>query len=140
VGVPVAEGTEGMRIAPGSVVLAPGGRHMEVAADALGCRVRLGDGPPENSCRPAADVLFRSAARLWGPGTLGVVLTGMGRDGLAGSRAVVEAGGGVLAQDEFSSVVWGMPGEVVRAGLADAVLPLGQVGVEIALRLRRRGG
>jgi two-component system chemotaxis response regulator CheB len=102
--------------------------------------VRLGDGPPENSCRPAADVLFRSAARLWGPGTLGVVLTGMGRDGLAGSRAVVEAGGAVLAQDEFSSVVWGMPGEVVRAGLADAVLPLGQVGVEIALRLRRRGG
>jgi two-component system chemotaxis response regulator CheB len=140
VGVPVAEGTEGMRIAPGSVVLAPGGRHMEVAADPLGCRVRLGDGPPENSCRPAADVLFRSAARLWGPGTLGVVLTGMGRDGLAGSRAVVEAGGAVLAQDEFTSVVWGMPGEVVRAGLADAVLPLGQVGVEIALRLRRRGG
>ena len=96
---------------------------------------RLTDDPPENSCRPAADVLFRSAARLWGAGTLGVVLTGMGRDGLAGSRAVVEAGGSVIAQDEFSSVVWGMPGEVVRAGLADAVLPLAQIGVEIALRL-----
>ena len=139
-GVPVVEGTQGMRIEAGSVVLAPGGRHLEVAADALGHRVRLTDSAPEHSCRPAADVLFRSAARLWGAGTLGVVLTGMGRDGLAGSRAVVEAGGAVIAQDEFSSVVWGMPGEVVRAGLADAVLPLGQVGVEIALRLRRRGG
>ena len=89
---------------------------------------------------PAADVLFRSAARLWGAGTLGVVLTGMGRDGLAGSRAIVAAGGGVIAQDELSSVVWGMPGEIVRAGLADTVLPLAQVGVEVALRLKRRGG
>jgi two-component system chemotaxis response regulator CheB len=69
-----------------------------------------------------------------------VVLTGMGRDGLAGSRAIVAAGGSVIAQDEFSSVVWGMPGEIVRAGLADAVLPLAQVGVEVSLRLKRRGG
>jgi two-component system, chemotaxis family, protein-glutamate methylesterase/glutaminase len=85
-------------------------------------------------------VLFRSAARLWGAGTLGVVLTGMGRDGLAGSRVVIEAGGRVIVQDEFSSVVWGMPGEVARAGLADAVLPLGRIGVEIGLRLQRRSG
>ena len=84
-------------------------------------------------------MLFRTAAQIWGGGTLGVVLTGMGRDGLAGSRTIVEAGGEVLAQDEFSSVVWGMPGEVVRAGLADAVLPLGQIGVEVALRLERPG-
>ena len=96
--------------------------------------------PPENSCRPAADVLFRTAAKVWGAGTLGVVLTGMGRDGLAGSKAIVEAGGEVIAQDEFTSVVWGMPGEVVRAGLADAVLPLGQIGVDVAMRLKRRGG
>ncbi|MFM8415566.1 MAG: chemotaxis-specific protein-glutamate methyltransferase CheB [Planctomycetota bacterium] len=137
-GRPVREGSEGLPVAVDAVLLAPGGRHMELAGIAAAPRIRLSDAPPENSCRPAADVLFRSAVRLWGAGTLGVVLTGMGRDGLAGSRAVVEAGGAVIAQDEFSSVVWGMPGEVVRAGLADAVLPLGQIGAEIALRLERR--
>ncbi len=139
-GFPVREAADGMPIGPGDVLLAPGGRHVELAGSAASPRVRLTDAPPENSCRPSADVLFRSAARLWAAGALGVVLTGMGRDGLAGSRAVVEAGGGLIAQDEFSSVVWGMPGEVVRAGLADAVLPLAQVGVEVALRLKIRGG
>ncbi|MFM8954022.1 MAG: chemotaxis-specific protein-glutamate methyltransferase CheB [Planctomycetaceae bacterium] len=139
-GLPVREATEGESVKPGEVLLAPGGRHVELVGDAAQPRIRLTDDPPENSCRPSADVLFRSAVRLWGGGTLGVVLTGMGRDGLAGSRAIVAAGGGVIAQDEFSSVVWGMPGEVVRAGLADAVLPLSQVGVEIGLRLKRRGG
>lgn len=112
---------------------------MLVAGTAVAPRIRLTDDPPENSCRPAADVLFRSAARLWGGGTLAVVLTGMGRDGLLGSRAIVDAGGGIVAQDEFTSVVWGMPGEIARAGIADAVLPLGQIGVEVALRLRKRG-
>ncbi|MGI9176349.1 MAG: chemotaxis-specific protein-glutamate methyltransferase CheB [Pirellulales bacterium] len=139
-GLPVREAVEGESVRPGEVLLAPGGRHVEVVGDRVQPRVRLTDDPPENSCRPSADVLFRSAVRLWGAGTLGVVLTGMGRDGLAGARAIVAAGGGVIAQDEFSSVVWGMPGEVVRAGLADAVLPLSQVGVEIGLRLKRRGG
>jgi two-component system chemotaxis response regulator CheB len=139
-GLPVREAVDGESVRPGEVLLAPGGRHVEVVGDPVQPRVRLTDDPPENSCRPSADVLFRSAVRLWGAGTLGVVLTGMGRDGLAGSRAIVAAGGGVIAQDEFSSVVWGMPGEVVRAGLADAVLPLSQVGVEIGLRLKRRGG
>jgi two-component system chemotaxis response regulator CheB len=139
-GLAVREAGDGDLLRPGEVLLAPGGRHLEIAGDAAQPRVRLTDDPPENSCRPAADVLFRSAARVWGPGTLGVVLTGMGRDGLAGSRAIVAAGGGVIAQDELSSVVWGMPGEVVRAGLADTVLPLSQVGVEVALRLKRRGG
>ena len=139
-GLPVREASDGELARPGEVLLAPGGRHMELVGNAAQPRMRLTDDPPENSCRPAADVLFRSAARVWGAGTLGVVLTGMGRDGLAGSRAIVDAGGAVLAQDEFSSVVWGMPGEVVRAGLADTVLPLSQVGVEVALRLKRRGG
>jgi two-component system chemotaxis response regulator CheB len=139
-GLPVREAADGDLVKPGEVLLAPGGRHLELVGDAGQPRVRLTDDPPENSCRPAADVLFRSAARLWGAGTLGVVLTGMGKDGLAGSREIVAAGGGVIAQDEFSSVVWGMPGEIVRAGLADAVLPLSQVGVEVALRLKRRGG
>jgi two-component system chemotaxis response regulator CheB len=139
-GTSVREATDGMPVAAGDVLLAPGGRHMELAGDSARPRIRLTDAEPENSCRPAADVLFRSAARLWGAGTLGVVLTGMGRDGLAGSRAIVAAGGGVLAQDELTSVVWGMPGEVARAGLADAVMPLSQLGVEIAVRLRGRGG
>lgn len=138
-GTLVCEATEGMTLKAGDVVLAPGGRHLTLAADSAGAVARLTDDPPENSCRPSADVLFRSAATLWGPGTLGIVLTGMGRDGLAGSRAIVEAGGGVLVQDEFSSVIWGMPGEVARAGLADAVLPLAHLGAEVALRLKRRG-
>jgi two-component system chemotaxis response regulator CheB len=136
----VREATDGLPVGQDSVLLAPGGRHMELAGLLVSPRIRLTDAPPENSCRPSADVLFRSAARLWGSGTLGVVLTGMGRDGLAGSRAVVEAGGRVVVQDEFTSVVWGMPGEVAKAGLADAVLPLGQIGVEIGLRLERRPG
>jgi two-component system chemotaxis response regulator CheB len=139
-GLPVREATDGEVVRAGEVLLAPGGRHLEIVSDAGQPRVRLTDAPPENSCRPAADVLFRSAVKVWGSGTLGVVLTGMGKDGLAGSREIVAAGGSVIAQDEFSSVVWGMPGEVVRAGLADAVLPLPQVGVEVALRLKRRGG
>jgi len=139
-GIPVREAVDGTALGPGDVVLAAGGRHLEVAGDLQHPRVAITDGPHENSCRPSADVLFRSAVKLWGGGTLGVVLTGMGRDGLAGSRAIVEAGGGVVVQDESSSVVWGMPGEVARAGLADAVLPLSQVGVEIALRLKRRSG
>jgi two-component system chemotaxis response regulator CheB len=136
----VREASHGMPVGPGDVFLAPGGRHLALEGDGRGARVRITDDPPENSCRPAADVLFRSAAAVWGAGTLGIVLTGMGRDGLAGSRAIVQAGGAVLAQDEFSSTVWGMPGEVARAGLADAVLPLAQLGAEVALRLKRRGG
>jgi len=139
-GVRVREAASGEDVRPGDVLLAPGGRHLELVGESVAPRTRLTDDPPENSCRPAADVLFRTAAKVWGAGTLGVVLTGMGRDGLQGSREVVAAGGTVIAQDEFTSVVWGMPGEVVRAGLADAVLPLSQIGVEVALRLKRRGG
>ena len=139
-GRPVREAAHGQPVAAGDVLLAPGGRHLEIGGTAVAPRCRLTDDPPEHSCRPAADVLFRSAARLWGAGTLAVVLTGMGPDGLAGSRLIHDAGGAVVAQDESSSVVWGMPGEVVRAGIADVVLPLGQIGVEIALRLKRRSG
>lgn len=135
----VREAVDGSPLEGGEILLAPGGRHLAVAGDAAAPRVRLGDDPPEQSCRPAADVLFRTAAKVWGDGVLGVVLTGMGRDGLAGARAIVEAGGTVIAQDEFSSVVWGMPGEVAKAGLADAVLPLARIGPDVALRLARRG-
>src|SRR4029077_16748859 len=92
--------------------------------DGLEVRVKLHQEPPENSCRPAADVLFRSVARAFGPTALAAVMTGMGQDGLRGCEAIREAGGQVIVQDEATSVVWGMPGVVARAGLADKILPL----------------
>jgi two-component system, chemotaxis family, protein-glutamate methylesterase/glutaminase len=92
--------------------------------------------PPENSCRPAVDVLFRSVAQAFGPNALVVILTGMGQDGLRGCEAIREAGGQIVAQDEATSVVWGMPGSVVRAGLADRVLPLSQIADDILCRVR----
>jgi two-component system chemotaxis response regulator CheB len=139
-GTDVREAADGELLRPGRVLLAPGGRHMKVVRGDGGVAVALSDEPPENACRPAADPLFRTAAAVWGAGTLGVVLTGMGRDGLEGARAIVAAGGAVIVQDEFTSTIWGMPGHVARAGLADAVLPLSQLGAEVALRLKRRGG
>jgi two-component system chemotaxis response regulator CheB len=126
-GVPVSEATDGEALAPGHAQIAPGGLHMEVEKSGEQVCVRVHDGPPENSCRPAADVLFRSVARVYGGGVLGLVLTGMGQDALTGSRAIVEAGGAVIVQDEATSVVWGMPGFVARAGLARDVLPLSQI-------------
>ncbi|MBX7190731.1 MAG: chemotaxis response regulator protein-glutamate methylesterase [Sandaracinaceae bacterium] len=126
-GVPVKEGAEGERLEPGQARIAPGGFHMELFRQGELVKIHLHEGPPENSCRPAADVLFRSVARVYGPKAYGVVMTGMGQDALVGSRAIVDAGGAVLAQDEATSVVWGMPGFVARAGLAREVLPLAQL-------------
>ena len=125
------EGVAGAVLAPGDIWIAPGGFHMEVEKGATGTRLLLHEGPPECSCRPAVDVLFRSVARVFGPRALAVVLTGMGQDGMLGSQAIREAGGQVLAQDEASSVVWGMPGAVTEAGLAHKVLPLSQIAEEI---------
>ena len=125
------EGVAGAVLAPGDIWIAPGGFHMEVEKSATGTRLLLHQGPPECSCRPAVDVLFRSVARVFGPRALAVVLTGMGQDGMLGSQAIREAGGQVLAQDEASSVVWGMPGAVTEAGLAHKVLPLSQIAEEI---------
>ncbi len=133
----VSEAAGGERLEPGRAFLAPGNFHLTVERDAAAVRLRLNQDPPENSCRPAADVLFRSVAAVYGPGALGVVLTGMGYDGLRGSEAIREAGGQVLAQDEATSVVWGMPGFVTRAGLADQVVPLGGVAAEILRRVRK---
>lgn len=124
----VAEGREGAVLRPGEVWIASGGRHLIVERAGAGTHLRLHEGPSENACRPSVDVLFRSAAAAYGPGALAVVLTGMGRDGLEGARAVGAAGGRVAVQDEQTSVVWGMPGLVARAGVADAVLPLPQIG------------
>ncbi len=135
---PVTQAVDGQPLTSGSVVLAPGGMHIEVVDSHHQPRVSFNYGPPENSCRPSADVLFRSAARVFGSETLAMVLTGMGSDGLAGCRDIAAAGGTVIAQDEPTSIVWGMPGQVVRAGLADKVLPLDQIGPTIAMRLRRQ--
>ena len=116
--------------------IAPGGRHMELRREGTSIRLRLHDGPPENSCRPAVDVLFRSAATIYGSGILALILTGMGQDGLRGCQHIREVGGRVLAQDEATSVVWGMPGYVAQAGLAEKILPLQQLGAEVMRRFR----
>ena len=125
--LPCAEAQDGEILQPGRVHLAPGDRHLLVLRTANGLRVRLWDGPPESFCRPAADPMLRSAAQACDGRVLAVMLTGMGQDGLAGTQAVIEAGGTALAQDEASSVVWGMPGSVAKAGLCHAVLPVSQL-------------
>lgn len=139
-GFPCHEAREGQEILPGHLYLAPGGFHLELAREGAKLRARLHEGAPENSCRPAVDVLFRSVAQHYGAGALAVVLTGMGQDGLRGSEAIRERGGRVIAQDEASSVVWGMPGHVAAAGLAEAILPLSHIGPELSRRLLLRGG
>jgi two-component system chemotaxis response regulator CheB len=135
--VRVEEAATGVKLEPGRAWLAPGDFHMVIARDGTSVRATLNQEPPENSCRPAVDPLFRSVARVYGGNCLGVVLTGMGQDGLRGCEAIRAAGGQILAQDEASSVVWGMPGFVAKAGLADKVLPLSMVGGEIVRRVGR---
>ena len=130
-----SEGHEGDLLKPGHAYIAPGGRHMEIGRDGLIHKIHLHDAPPENSCRPAVDVLFRSVALLYGATTLGVILTGMGQDGLRGCELIRERQGQILAQDKESSVVWGMPGAVVNAGMANKVLPLNMVSGEIVRRV-----
>jgi two-component system, chemotaxis family, protein-glutamate methylesterase/glutaminase len=129
----VHEAVHGEEINAGMVYLAPGGRHMKVTRHDGTAVISLDDGPMVNFCKPAVDPMFASAAEVWGNKALALVLTGMGADGLAGAKALVAAGGHVLAQDEATSVVWGMPGQVTNAGLCSAVLPL----PEIATKLTR---
>lgn len=133
----VVEASAGMPLRADEVYIAPGDFHMVVKRSGASIVIGLNQNPPENSCRPAADVLFRSVADTYGPRALAVVLTGMGSDGLLGAQAMRARGARILAQDEESSVVWGMPGYVARAGIADAVLPLGQIGAEIVKRTQR---
>jgi two-component system chemotaxis response regulator CheB len=130
---PVREAVDGEEINAGTIYLAPGGRHMKVARRDGIAVIAIDDGPLVNFCKPSVDPMFSSAAAVWGPKVLALVLTGMGADGLRGAQAIVAAGGSVMAQDEASSVVWGMPGQVANAGLCSAVLPLG----EIAPQLKR---
>jgi two-component system chemotaxis response regulator CheB len=133
----VREAYDGALCEAGTVWLAPGDLHMEVTREEVGrVQVLLHKGKPVNYCRPSVDYLFDSAARIYGAGTLAVVMTGMGADGLAGARNVHEAGGTVLAQDEASSVVWGMPGRVTESGIASATLPLMSLGGELERRVR----
>ena len=133
----VREAADGDEARPGEVLIAPGDFHLRVRRGAAGARVALDQGPQENFCRPAVDVLFRSAAQAYGAGALAVVLTGMGHDGLAGGRELAAAGGRILVQDEESSVVWGMPGAVAGAGLADDVLTVDALAERIAGTARR---
>ncbi len=132
----VAEGAAGEILRPGQVVVAPGGSHMALERQGNQIRLQLHQGEPENSCRPAVDVLFRSVADVYRGNTLAVILTGMGNDGLRGCEAIRKAGGQILVQDEASSVVWGMPGFVAKAGLADGQIPLSQLASEIMSRVR----
>lgn len=138
--VSVAEAVEGDRVLPGRVLIAPGDWHLRVAGRPHAPTVTLDQGDKENFCRPAVDVLFRSAAKVFGGHVLSVVLTGMGADGALGSVAIAEAGGQVIAQDEQSSVVWGMPGAVAAAGTANQILPLSQVASAIVTRCAAQRG
>jgi two-component system, chemotaxis family, protein-glutamate methylesterase/glutaminase len=131
----VAEGVEGQEVHAGEVWIAPGDYHMTVEKAGPRMRLKMNQDPQENSCRPAVDVLFRSVADSFGAGVLGVVLTGMGSDGVRGSERILAAGGRVIVQDEASSVVWGMPGQVAAAGYAHGIYPLSEIAKEIERRV-----
>jgi two-component system chemotaxis response regulator CheB len=126
-GRPAAEAVHGEPIVAGRIYVAPGGKHLRVTRRDGNPAVSLDDGALINFCKPSVDPLFTSAAEVWGPKNLALVLTGMGADGTHGAADIVAAGGSVIAQDEASSVVWGMPGSVAQAGLCSAVLPLDQI-------------
>jgi len=133
--LPVLEAADGLAVTPGTVYIAPGDFHLCVTRTAAGPVLRTNQDPAENSCRPAVDVLFRSVGQVYGAATVSVILTGMGQDGYRGVEYLRGLGGYVIAQDEPSSVIWGMPGNIVRAGLADSVCDLNAVVPAILRRL-----
>ena len=124
---PAHEAVDGEIVKPGRIYLAPGGRHMRVVRHGAEAAIALDDGPPVNFCKPAVDPLFNSAIDVWQGGIMSVILTGMGSDGMRGGKDIVAAGGSVIAQDEATSVVWGMPGAAANAGICAAILPLNQI-------------
>lgn len=130
-GLPCVEAGEGMELEAGHVYVAPGNHHLTVSKDAGKYYLRLNKEPPENFCRPAVDPMFRSLSKVFGSSVLGVILTGMGQDGLSGSKVVVDGGGTIIAQDQETSVVWGMPGVVSEAGICSAILPLNRMADKI---------
>jgi two-component system chemotaxis response regulator CheB len=129
--LPVEEAAQGAPVGAGKILVAPGDFHLKVASVGGHARVYLDQSPPRNSCRPSVDALFASIGEVYGGAAIAVILTGMGQDGLRGAEILKARGASILAQDEASSVVWGMPGAVVNAGLADRVLPLDRVVPEI---------
>lgn len=133
----VQEAQEGGVAEPGNAYIAPGGFHMTLGGIGARTTMHLNTDPPENSCRPAVDVLFRSAASRYGSGLLAIVLTGMGYDGLKGCKTIVLNGGQVIAQDEETSVIWGMPGAVAEQKLADVLLPIDRIADEVIFRTRK---
>jgi len=136
--IPVTEAVDGEVVMNGHVYIAPGGLHLALEEIAGRVMIRLTLEPPENFCRPAVDVLFRTAASIYGPRLLGIVLTGMGSDGAKGAMSISRAGGQIIAQDQATSLIWGMPGAVVRAGLAKKIMPLGDVYQELYEHCRAR--
>jgi two-component system, chemotaxis family, protein-glutamate methylesterase/glutaminase len=128
---PAHEAVDGETVKAGQIYLAPGGRHMRVARHGAEITIALDDGPPVNFCKPAVDPMFTSAIDVWQAGIMSVILTGMGSDGMRGGKDVVAAGGSVIAQDEATSVVWGMPGAAANAGICAAVLPLKEIGPKL---------
>lgn len=133
--IPVAEAVDGVLLKPGQVWIAPGDFHMIVQREGNEVKLATHQAPPENSCRPSVDVLLRSVAQVYGASAIAVILTGMGQDGLHGCQYIRQVGGQVLAQDEASSVVWGMPSYVINAGLANRIVPLEQMVNEIMHRI-----
>lgn len=136
-GVPAKEAVHGEMIEAGRIYMAPGDYHMLVESKGAGQQIVLNQGPQENFCRPAVDPMLRSMAPIYGAGLLTIILTGMGSDGKKGAEKVVEAGGAVIAQDEATSVVWGMPGAVATSGLCSAVLPLKDIGPSVRKMVMR---
>ncbi|MET4803058.1 chemotaxis response regulator protein-glutamate methylesterase [Bradyrhizobium sp. LB11.1] len=128
---PAAEAVDGEPVKPGRIYLAPGGKHMRLVRSGADIAIALDDGPAVNFCKPAVDPLFTSAIDIWHGNILSVILTGMGSDGMRGGKDIVAAGGSVIAQDEASSVVWGMPGAAANAGICSAILPLNQIGAKV---------
>ncbi|WP_454625001.1 protein-glutamate methylesterase/protein-glutamine glutaminase [Bradyrhizobium cenepequi] len=128
---PAHEAVDGETVKAGQIYLAPGGRHMRVARHGAEITIALDDGPPVNFCKPAVDPMFTSAIDVWQGGIMSVILTGMGSDGMRGGKDIVAAGGSVIAQDEATSVVWGMPGAATNAGICAAVLPLKEIGPKL---------
>jgi len=134
----VVEAMDGMALDVSSVYIAPGAKHLLLRGTSVLPAIALNEQPPENGCRPSADVLFRSAAAVFGGEIVAVILTGMGRDGTAGLGAIRRAGGYVIAQDEASSVVWGMPGSAVEAGVVDEIQPLDRIPAAVAAVVNRK--
>ena len=136
----VVEAKNGELLEPGKILIAPGDWHMRLVKKPSGAGVALDQGPQENYCRPAVDPMFRSVAEVYGGNVLSVIMTGMGSDGYRGAEHILHAGGSLIVQDEATSVVWGMPGAAVHAGLPCDILPLGKIAEAITSRVNARAG